>query len=255
MNQDGFFQIVFILLLLLVGIVSVAVITNSFQSKFVASNSLLFPSSINTTPDTSSWELYENSKYGFSIKYPSDLSLIAKEIDIISDYIEYKSKCTDGTFDGCGGGRWPDFKISFLRPNEKAAFDVRIYQKPVAKYFGGVEHNSFTFDVSTYRYFDEDIEVDPIEESTLELIRESLEFIEPEKSYACLWSIETGKVFDESSEYYNYPQYELSEIDGYYYDSKHKKCFETAYYTWEGQETEDGLPFKNLDECLNTCMN
>ncbi len=200
-------------------------------------------------------QTYTNKKLGFQISYPKLLKLTPKEVDIKADSREYSRKCDLNILDGCGGGRWPDFKISFLRPNSKAAFDVNVYQMPMLNYQkGGIENSNFTYYVSTFRFFDEDTPVDPVDKETLKAISSTLTFIEPLKSLGCLWSIETGKIFDTTSEYVRTRRQDLSYLEGYYYDEVGNLCSKTSYYTWKGQEEANSLPFKDLSECHSSCI-
>lgn len=222
-------------------------------------NKLLFPQiSLSPSPaldPTANWELYKNSKFGFFVKYPSELNLTPKEFDIKANQREYIQKCETGVYKGCGGGRWPDYKIIFTRQNGNSAFDVRIYQLPVKQSFGGVEKDSFTFIVSTGGYFGENIESEPVDEQTLDLISSTLGFIKPDKPLACLWSTEGGPGFDpeKDKEYIDEWGDNLTLLFGYYFSQSKQSCQKTTFYTWKEQTDTDASPFNTLDECVSSC--
>ena len=125
---------------------------------------------------TSDWETYTNTDFGFSIKYPSALNLTPKTIDIQKNYQEYVTKCNNGIYKGCGGSAWPDYKITFLRANDKGAFDVDIWKGNLAQDLGGIEHNNFTYAVSTFRLFGENGEIEDVDKLTLDQISSTLKF-------------------------------------------------------------------------------
>lgn len=199
---------------------------------------------------------YTNKKYGFSISYPKELTLTPIEVDINTNYQDYISKCKNEVYEGCGGSAWPDFKISFLRPNNKAAFDVGIYQLPVSESLGGTENQSFTFIVSTFRLFGEEGDIDPVNDNELNKITSTLRFIEPDKPLSCLWSNKNWR-FDpiKDKAYIEENKNNLAELIGYFYDKNQQSCQKTIFYTWKSQIEDDRAPFNGLSECNLTCVN
>lgn len=134
------------------------------------------PSALQVITDTSTWKTYTNTTYNFSVKYPSNLNLTPQEVDIQKNYQEYVNKCNNGTYDGCGGSQWPDYEITFFRPNGKSAFDIDIWKGDVSKYLGGIARNNFTYKVSVNRMFGEDGTIDPIDTMTVQSIFATLSF-------------------------------------------------------------------------------
>lgn len=129
------------------------------------------------TPDpTVDWKTYTNTKYKFSVKYPNGLVTDIKEVDIKSDQQDYIRKCQNDTNAGCGGSAWPDYKITFYRSNGIAAFDVNVWNIDYTEQFGGKFQNNKTFLVSTFRLVDENGKIEPIDESLLKSISDTLEF-------------------------------------------------------------------------------
>lgn len=127
--------------------------------------------------DITNWKTYTNNKYHFELKYPSEPNLRPIEVNIYQNYQDYRQKCEDGIYDGCGGSRWPDYKITFFRSNGKGAFDVSIWKgEEVAQFIQSIPHNGYAYTVSTFRSFDEDGEIDPIDENTINQIYSTLKF-------------------------------------------------------------------------------
>ncbi len=213
------------------------------------------PSPSPSPSSTTGWVQYKSDKFGFTIRYPEALEVEAKEVDIKADYKKYVEKCKTGVSGGCGGGRWPDFKISFLRPSGKAAFDVDIYQLPVKEYFGGIERDNFTYLVGAGRYSGEDIELDPVDSKTLDAIALTLDFFEPKQPLACLWSTELGPGFnpEEDKDYIKEHSSQLVKLSGFYFNSSRNSCQNITFYTWKGQEETDKPPFSDLKGCTSSC--
>lgn len=136
------------------------------------------PTPIATTePDlTADWKTYTNEKYGFSIRYPNELDLNAKEVDIKSNALDYYKKCSNGTYDGCGGSEWPDYKITFFGENNIAKFDIDIWEGDMTEPFAGKLKNNKTYLVSTFRLFGENGKIEPLEVDIMKLINDSLSF-------------------------------------------------------------------------------
>lgn len=239
---------------------------SSNQNAFLNSikNTIPSPQSRTNTPLPTStepysnpeWNTYTNTEFGFTLQYPPDIHVTPQNVDIIANYQEYIDKCDSGVYDGCGGGRWPDFKISFLRDNGKSAFDVRIYKLPMSAYFGGVERDSFTFIVQAFRYFGERGDLDPLDPDTLSRIQRSLKFIPPEKPLSCLWHWTiNGPGFDAQKDksYIEENKTKLTQISGYQYDAASNSCTPLSYYTWKEQTDMDKPPFTKLETCAVTC--
>jgi len=135
------------------------------------------------TPDpTTDWQTYINDDYGFSIMYPSELDVTATEVNISKNEAEINQKCKAGTFTGCGGARWPDNKISFIRSNSKVAFSINIWNLDVTETLGGILHETNTYNISIFPYAGEYGETDPIDETTMNNIFSTIKFMEPEAS-------------------------------------------------------------------------
>jgi len=198
---------------------------------------------------------YTNKKWGFSISYPNELVLTPIEVDINANYQDYVSKCKIGVYEGCGGSAWPDFKISFLKPNNKSAFDVRIYQWPVSESLGGTENQNFTFIISTFRSFGEEGTIDPVSDGELNKITSTLKFIKQDKPLSCLWSSKNWR-FDpiKDKTYIEENKNNLAELIGYFYDKNQQTCQKTIFYTWKSQIENDKTPFNSLSECNLTCV-
>lgn len=165
-------------------VASGSIIQESYPSTCVAKSGLRFTqptptseSSLFPVVDMSSWRTYTNQKYNFRLKYPTELNLMPKEVNIQQDYEDYNHKCEDGTYNGCGGSRWPDYKITFFRTNGKGAFDISIWEgEDTSLYLQSIPHNGYAYSVSTFRSFDEDGEIDPLGASIIEKIYSTLEF-------------------------------------------------------------------------------
>ena len=130
-----------------------------------------------TITSTNDWTIYTNTDFGFSIKYPPALNLTPRTVDIQKNYQEYVAKCNSGIYKGCGGLAWPDYKITFFRPNGKGAFDVNIWKGDIAQDLGGIEHNNLTYAVSTFRLFGENGEIEAVDKLTLDQVFSTLKFI------------------------------------------------------------------------------
>lgn len=198
------------------------------------------------------WNLYKNDKFGFTLKYPPHLNVKPTEIDIKSNYEEYMKKCDSGFFEnGCGGGRWPDFKISFIRKNGKLAFDVRIYQLSVKNTFGGIERDNFTYIISDFVYYNE-AQVDFVDEKTLSSIKASLKFFKPDKPLNCLWDPQlAGFNPQDDKDYIRKHSNELVKLTGAYFNIAKNSCQETTLYTY--QKETDKPVFEDLSECQSVC--
>ena len=99
--------------------------------------------------DTKDWEVYTNREYDFSLKYPSDLSVVARVADLDEEWRLYREKCELEW--GCGGPEWPTVRIDFVRQNDKVAFYVSLYPKEVIENFSGlVVHGEYAYGVGPY---------------------------------------------------------------------------------------------------------
>lgn len=217
------------------------------------------PSPINTTQDSSDWNSYNSDKFGFSIQYPSELHLLPKEIDIKSEYLKYINKCSTGVINGCGGFRWPDFYINFVRPDGEAAFGIQIYQMPVNTLFGvgGVERDRFTYLVQTPGYSDTGHNIEPLDDVQLKSIEKTLRFYKPSKPLACLWERDTmGPGFDleKDKSFVDENRDKLSQVEGYSFNVTNNTCSKETYLIWSGQVETDKPPFTSEGSCLSTCL-
>lgn len=132
-----------------------------------------------TTPSESKLETYTDEKYGFTIKYPEKLVKSHNEVDISKNNKEYNAKCADGTYTGCGGSKWPDYKITFYNDKDIALFDVNIWKGDLTEPFGGKLYNNMTYKVDTFRLYGENGEIEPIDSELLKQISETLSFNQP----------------------------------------------------------------------------
>lgn len=259
------FLIISLIVIVLI-LISVFISNWSNENKITKKQlNIINPTIINNTlvpsknfANKTNWKNYSNDKFGFSLKYPENLELTAKEINIKLNYSEYANKCKTGKIQGCGGSRWPDFKISFLRPNGKAAFDVKIYQMPVSNYFGGVEHDQFTFLVQTFRFYDEKIELDPVSPEVLAEIETTLEFQAPKKPLICLWRhTDLGPGFDpvKDKQFIEENKKDLSQVEGYFFNNSTDNCEVEIFSTWTNQLDSDKPPFITKQDCQIICLN
>lgn len=191
---------------------------------------------------------YQNDKFGFEINYPQEWSLTAKEYDIQTDYRKYLRKCESGEIDGCGGSRWPDYQLEFYN-NDKHYFNVNIHVIPLAQYLGGKENSGFTYSVQKINY-NTNIAQTPtyyITDSMVELLQESLSFINPARPLGCLW-IPDFVGIDISRPGINKSIY--STAKAYYYDNKKNSCQSEDIYYGDGPN----IPFSSIDECQKSCV-
>ena len=145
-----------------------------YRSKFIQSTPQ--PSSVPTI-NTATWKVYTNKKYNFQLRYPPELNLVPKEVNIYQNYQDYHQKCVNGTYQGCGGSRWPDYKITFFRTNGKGAFDVDIWKgEEISQYIKSISHNGYAYNVSTFRSFGEYGEIDPVSEEVIDQILSTFKF-------------------------------------------------------------------------------
>lgn len=203
----------------------------------------------NVDLNTSSWTVYKNDKYGFMLKYPSNLKLIPLEVDIKKNHNDYLKKCKTGVLNSCIGSRWPDFKISFFRENGKVAFDVRIYQV-AEEAFGGVVKDNFQFWVNNFHIAEEDGILEPVDIELLKQIAGTLDFFEPQKPLICYWSDEyVGFNKEVDKDYIKENEDKLIEASGVFFNQQANSCWKTSYYVWKNRIEKDSPPFKNLEEC------
>jgi len=209
-------------------------------------------------------ETYTSEKFGFSLQYPRELEITAAEYDLQADQREYNIMCSAEEAE-CGGGRWPDYQIRFYNTDNLPVFTVDIHVIPMAEYFGGKEHNGFTFSVrKIYQIYDftnhkpgdpyltkditKNVADARITEKLITQIESSLTFTKPTKPLSCLWTPEFVGV-DVTKPGINPALYE--EASGYLYNSEIKSCEEFSIYVSE--RARSNIPFQSLAECLSAC--
>lgn len=254
MRQKGFAPVL-VLLILAIGALAFLGIkhlisTNQFPINLPGASTTPSPTQISTTD----WRTYSNTKYGFSIKYPQTLDLRPTEFDQKKARRDYVNKCESGEIEGCGGGRWPDFLINFILPNNNTLFSVGIYQLPVkSSGLADVENDNFSYSVRL-----NPDEVDKLKSDEKEMTKQissTLSFVAPDMPLSCLWLPDFGPGFDpiKDKDYIEQNIQNLVKLHGFYYLATSNVCKEITFYTWEGQEKTDAPPFTTSTECVLKC--
>ena len=218
------------------------------SSAIVEDNSL---SQKPTSSDTTTPLLghYQNDKFGFKINHPQDWNITAKEYDIQADQREYQRKCSSGELDGCGGSRWPDYRVELYNQNSQHYLNVDIHVIPVAENLGGKEYQGFTYILyrTNYNKNPEEAPKYYVSESIDKQIENTLTFYSPPQPLGCLWlpdfvSVDVNRVGIDKSTY--------NHGSGYYFNKTKKSCQNTELYYGD----HPNIPFNSLDDCQKSCV-
>lgn len=205
--------------------------------------------------EISSWNLYVNEEYGFSIKYPDYLKPLAKKIDLSPEKQKYVEMCNSDELDGCGGEPWPNYLIAFQTESQSLAFLISIFNFPMNFKIGGIENEGITFMIQEpynyYKYRGGEMKIDSISDSDIEKITDTITFFKPNKSLACLRTGPEGFDPINDKEYINGNSDKLIKFTSFYFDQIYQKCKVKEYYIWK--DSTGKSPFESLSSCDPAC--